>query len=139
MANQQALEWLKAAYSDIRSVKHLLKDEYLTHIVAFHSQQAIEKTLKAFLEHKQQSVPRIHKLETLIGRLEVTIIFDEEVIEILDLLYIESRYPGDIGLLPYGKPTLDDAKKFDNMARDIFKQICQLLDISSEHIESNFK
>ena len=30
--------------------------------------------------------------------------------------YIDSRYPGDMGLLPYGKPTLEDAKEFHEFA-----------------------
>jgi len=45
MDNLQATEWFKSAYGDIRNIEHILKDEYLTHIVAFHSQQAVEKKL----------------------------------------------------------------------------------------------
>lgn len=43
MASFQAKEWLKAAYSDLRNIEHILDDSYLTHIVAFHSQQAHEE------------------------------------------------------------------------------------------------
>ncbi len=68
MANSKAKEWLKAGYADIRSLAYIIDDEFLTHIVAFHSQQAIEKTLKAILEYEEQRVPRVHKLENLIGR-----------------------------------------------------------------------
>ncbi|MBL0707806.1 MAG: hypothetical protein JJW00_02040 [Sulfurimonas sp.] len=39
----------------------------------------------------------------------------------LDKLYIDARYPGNFGLLPYGKPTLGDAIIFHDIAKDIFK------------------
>jgi len=31
---------------------------------------------------------------------------------ILHQLYIDARYPVDFGLLPYGKPSLEDARRF---------------------------
>ena len=49
MANFQAKEWLKSAYGDIRSIHYIVRDPFLTHMVAFHAQQAIEKSLK-FIE-----------------------------------------------------------------------------------------
>ena len=45
----------------------------------------------------------------------------------LDSLYIDARYPGDFGLLPDGKPTLDDAQAFYNFAEKIFKNISLLI------------
>jgi hypothetical protein len=35
-------------------------NEHLTNMVAFHSQQAIEKSIKAVLEEKENHVPRMH-------------------------------------------------------------------------------
>ncbi len=102
MANFQAKEWLKSAYSDLRSIHYIINDAFLTHMVAFHSQQAIEKALKAILENEENRIPKVHKLQNLISRVSIDIEFDESIIEILDELYIESRYPGDFGLLPQG-------------------------------------
>ena len=58
---------------------------------------------------------------------------DEEIMSILDGLYIESRYPGDMGLLPHGKPTLHDAKEFYDFANGVFDNVCNVLDTSVEH------
>jgi len=35
---------------------------------------------------------------------------DEGMLDEINEIYIDSRYPADLGLLPYGKPTLEDAK-----------------------------
>ena len=53
----------------------------------------------------------------------------DDLIQLLDTLYIESRYPGDMGLLPYGKPTLKDAKEFYDFAQKLFDDVCQKLDV----------
>jgi len=44
-------------------------------------------------------------------------------------MYIEARYPGDLGLLPQGKPTLDEAREFFEAAQYVFDTVCGLLDI----------
>lgn len=41
----------------------------------------------------------------------------------LDAVYIEARYPGDMGLLPTGKPTEDEAAELYGFANDIFQQL----------------
>ena len=134
MANFQAREWLKAAYSDLRSIEHIISDSFLTHIVAFHSQQAIEKSFKAIMENESISVPKVHKLETLVSKINIELEFNTEILETLDLLYIESRYPGDMGLLPHGKPALKDAEEFYDVAENIFNQACKVLNITLEDI-----
>jgi len=134
MASFQAKEWLKAAYSDLRNIEHILDDSYLTHMVAFHSQQAIEKSFKAIMENMSMPIPRVHKLENLVSKINIELEFNVEILETLDLLYIESRYPGDMGLLPHGKPALQDAEEFYNMAKNIFEQVCKLLSVTIEDI-----
>lgn len=42
-----------------------MHDDFVTNIVAFHSQQAVEKALKALLEEKEIKLPRIHSLTRL--------------------------------------------------------------------------
>jgi HEPN domain-containing protein len=42
---QIAEHWLNAAQDDLRVVARIASDEHLTHMVAFHSQQCIEKSL----------------------------------------------------------------------------------------------
>jgi len=48
----QGTQWLKAAKDDLDSIGYIINAEHLTNIVAFHSQQAIEKTFKSLLEYK---------------------------------------------------------------------------------------
>jgi len=52
----------------------------------------------------------------------------EDWLERLDDLYIEARYPGELGLLPNGKPSIDDARKFYEFAKDIFDQVKSLVE-----------
>ena len=41
----------------------------------------------------------------------------------LDSLYIEARYPGELGLLPDGRPTIDDARRFYEYAKWVFETV----------------
>ena len=45
------------------------------------------------------------------------------ILQPLDSLYIDARYPGDLGLLPDGKPSREDAKSFYKFAKDILNKI----------------
>lgn len=42
---------------------------------------------------------------------QIAINAELELVIMLDQLYIDARYPGEIGLLPYGKPSLSIASK----------------------------
>lgn len=101
----------------------------MTHITAFHAQQCVEKAMKAILEEYEIDYPKIHKLVKLKTLVPVELKdIDEDMLFILDDLYIESRYPGELGLLPNGKPTLEDAKEFYQFAQQLFNQICVILE-----------
>ena len=131
-----AKEWLKAAHDDILVIEKIYKDELLSHMVAFHSQQCIEKSFKAILEENEIEFPKIHKLRKLQSMLPIDIVIqDAFTVKVLDELYIDSRYPGAMGLLPHGKPTLEDARKFYEFAQDIFNQVCKLLDIDPDEVK----
>ena len=118
-------DWLQAAGLDIESIGYLLQNDRLTGHVAFHSQQAIEKSLKALIEEKGERVPRIHSLSKLFGVCSTffEIDFDDNLVIALDSLYIESRYPGEFGLLPEGKPTQKQAQLFYDFAQDVYKTV----------------
>ena len=132
-----AKEWLKAAHDDILVIDRIYHDELLSHMVAFHAQQCVEKSFKAILEDNEIEFPKIHKLRRLQEMLPVSIQnVNEEIVSTLDELYIDSRYPGNMGLLPYGKPTLEDAKEFYDFAQKIFDEVCTLLNIPTPEIKS---
>ena len=122
---RQAEHWLDKAEEDLILVEEIIDNEYLTNMVAFHSQQAIEKSIKAVLEEKENHVPRIHNIITLKGKIEnyIELAVDQEIFDQINELYIDSRYPTDLGLLPDGKPSKEIAENFFSMATEIHKNI----------------
>ena len=140
-------EWLKAARDDLRVADKIISDEALTHMVAFHSQQCIEKSLKAVMEECSIDLVMIHNLERLleIVKNHVKIDVDIVLIEKMDKLYIDSRYPADFGLLPDGKPAIEDAEDFYGVARSVYEVVKTNLEKTlenkpidvSETVESN--
>lgn len=128
MKNELAAAWIASALADLKSIEHLKDDEFLTHIVAFHAQQCVEKCFKAFLETRTGEVPRIHSTLKLFAMVkdELKCDLDTDLLTDLDALYIDARYPGDLGLLPDGKPTLANAREFYDLARKIFNIINSL-------------
>jgi HEPN domain-containing protein len=124
-----AEQWLKAAADDLRVIARIGSDDYLTHMVAFHSQQCIEKSLKAIIEEYELGLVRIHNLGRLfeIVRPKVTLAADVVLIEKMDKLYIDARYPGELGLLPDGKPTQADAQRFYECAKSVYEQVKDIL------------
>ena len=129
-------EWIRAAYLDIDSIGYIVQVEHLSSITAFHSQQSIEKSLKAMVQHKYSNVKNQHDLLRLYNLVSDIFIIDNlDTLDTLNRLYIDSRYPGSFGLLPNGKPTLEDAKEFYEFALDIFNRVCNLLEIDPEEIK----
>ena len=45
-------EWLKSAEDDLEAIDEMIKNKSLTNIVAFHAQQAIEKSLNPLKNHR---------------------------------------------------------------------------------------
>ncbi len=119
---KQAEDWILLADKDLYAAELIIKDEYpLTNIVAFHCQQTIEKYLKAYLLEKDIPVIKTHDLIKLNGMIKEIkeLGIDEEKLIIINEVYIESRYPGDLGLLPDGFPTNDEAREFIEFANEV--------------------
>jgi HEPN domain-containing protein len=129
MNKKMANEWLKSASDDLVLIEEIIDNVNLTHMTAFHAQQAVEKSLKAILEYNSCKVPKKHdliQLKVLVS--EYVIIENDDILDSLNRLYIESRYPGDLGLLPYGKPDVVDAKMFYEYAKNIYQRITLLIE-----------
>jgi len=119
-----AHEWIRAAEDDIAAICAMVNDDNLTNIIAFHAQQAVEKSLKAVIEHGGGSIPRKHDLLLLHSKVsELVIIEDDSILDTLNQLYTEARYPSEFGLLPHGKPTPADAKILAEFAKDTVQMI----------------
>ena len=120
---KQVEDWILLADKDLHAAEIILaNDEYpLTNIVAFHCQQAIEKYLKAFLIENDISLVRMHDLIKLNGMVnEIKHLgIDEKKLIVLNEVYTDSRYPGDLGLMPDGTPTNEQAKEFIGYVKEI--------------------
>jgi len=122
------VEWLKSAEMDLGSIDQIIQREDLTPVAAFHSQQCVEKCFKAVLEEHATKVPKEHSTLKLYGLVRdlVPLDVDLDILTDLDDLYIESRYPGEFGLLPAGKPTLADTMEFHTFAKGIYEQVSSM-------------
>lgn len=122
--------WLKAAKNDLDVIDRIIKDNHLSHIVAFHAQQAVEKCFKALMEEHGVAANKIHNLVTLYAKIKIFLVAEEldiRMMRILDSLYIDARYPGDLGLLPEGLPTHDEAKSFQTFAVAVYEHVLRSL------------
>lgn len=118
-------QWIASATDDLDTIKEIIGIEHLSNIVAFHCQQCIEKSFKAVLEEYEQDVPRVHDLTKLYGQINKIkdFKFDEDVLDILSSIYIDARYPSELGLLPYGKPTIGETSQFYELTMYTYAEI----------------
>jgi HEPN domain-containing protein len=117
-------EWLNAADDDLIAMEVMSGREDITNMVAFHAQQAIEKSFKAVVEEFNLGNIKTHQLENLYAKiLPLLSGFNETILAELDTVYIEARYPGDLGLMPHGKPSCDEAEIYRQEAIKIKEQV----------------
>lgn len=130
MSNRIAESWLRHAAEDLKSAEVLLEAE-IYGMVCFHAQQAVEKTLKAMLAGAGQSIPRIHNLIRLRRLVEdalgCTLAVDEEALMFLNDVYLDSRYPTDLGVLPSGLPDAGDARRAYDYAIKLHEGLISIL------------
>jgi HEPN domain-containing protein len=119
--------WLELAEIDLKAARVLLKEGDLTGVVCFHAQQSVEKSLKALIESKGLNPPKSHDLILLNNRVDDLVQLDEDTLSKLNQVYIDTRYPASVGLLPDGLPDLEDAKAFYDYAREVYNQIKAIL------------
>lgn len=137
MTNRQAQEWVLSAFADLKSIVHLLGDDFLTHIAAFHAQQCVEKCFKAILVNRTGRAPKVHSTLTLYGLISdfLHLDLDTEILTDFDAIYIDARYPGDLGLLPNGKPSQSDAWEFYDFALKVFDETKANIDFDSSVLD----
>jgi len=126
---QTTQQWLKYAEIDILACEKIIDDDFLTSIIAYHSQQSVEKCFKAIIEENSLEIPRIHNLTRLFAIIKdyVSFTIDTDILQILDSIYITSRYPSDLGLFPDGKPSQELTQKIFLFAKYILENTNQQL------------
>jgi len=122
-------DWLRSAKSDLETIDAIIDNPDLTAVIAFHAQQCVEKCLKALLEEFEIETVKTHNLLTLKAAVERKhpIVLDEDSLSLLNKLYIDSRYPGEFGLLPTGAPTLEEAREFGRFASEAMEKVTKIL------------
>ena len=92
-------EWLSKSKSDLDAARLLYDYDHDLSLVAFHCQQAVEKSLKGFILALSGKLVSGHSLLTLV---KVAESIDSDFAELkrdcsyLNQYYIETRYPPDI-------------------------------------------
>lgn len=114
--------WLAKVSADLRAAEHdLAADPPLLEDSLFHSQQAAEKTLKAFLTSCNTSFRKTHDLNELglqCAQVEASLEpLCRRVARLTTYAWI-FRYPGQPG-----EPTLDEARSALNLARELLRNI----------------
>lgn len=128
---QTAKDWLTTAEDDLFAAKTLAVDERLTNMASFHCQQCIEKCFKAVIEEQNKPSIRSHDLLRLQSVANIRLSEMETILlSVINEVYIDSRYPGYLGLLPHGKPTIFEIEKFIEFCESIFYRIKVQLDLS---------
>jgi HEPN domain-containing protein len=91
-------QWLDRAELDFSLARHLVEENRFLNAVGFHSQQAAEKLMKAFLVHHQVEFPRTHNLDDLlklIAPVDRTLAESLRSVGVLTPYGVDVRYPGD--------------------------------------------
>ena len=101
MKNSIAKEWLSKAQGDFLAAEILLgqKKKQTADSVCFHSQQAAEKYLKAFLTEHRIRFPKTHdllELRTLAVKGDPKIAQLDPHLHLLNLYSVDVRYPGTV-------------------------------------------
>ena len=117
-------DWLSAAEDDLLAAKKLSGEDRLTNVVAFHCQQCLEKCFKAVIEEQGNPSIKSHDLLRLQLNANIQLVESDTILlGIINEVYIDARYPGDLGLLPHGKPTIAEVKIFIGFCELIFFRI----------------
>jgi HEPN domain-containing protein len=119
-------EWLRKAENDLRLAEHLLSEGTLfPNAIAFHSQQAVEKLLKAYLSWKQIAFPKTHDLDELLDRIQTVNPGLAESLRdtiVLTPYGVELRYPGESP-----DATIEEAGEAVELARKAYGEIMTCL------------
>ncbi|RLD17025.1 MAG: DNA-binding protein [Caldiserica bacterium] len=121
-------EWIKLAEDDLKTAELLFKEKIYNY-ACFHSQQCVEKIMKALIERKHR-VPKIHHLLELLESCKkegYKLEYLRKDLSFLDKFYTLTRYPFIPGIVRGRIPTQKDAEKAINIAKKVYKICLNLL------------
>ena len=118
MIDEEIVEWLNKANSDLKVVEHelnLQEKEIVKDAVCFHCQQAVEKYLKAFLIYNKVKPERTHDINHLLDQCaNIDKKFTNIEIRELSSFGVDIRYPSDFYI-----PDMEDVKFYYDLTKRI--------------------
>ena len=125
---QTTKDWLTVAEDDLLAAKTLASEDRLTNLVSFHCQQCLEKCFKAMIDEQDKPSIKSHDLLRLqlIANIQLSA-SETTLLSIINETYIDTRYPGDLGLLPHGKPTISEIEPFIQLCDTLFNRLSNQL------------
>ena len=122
-------DWVKSAELDLKTAKSLSEKAEFSAPVAFHSQQAAEKSLKAIILEKKLLISRVHDLRKLAKEADITQDNILDKLKYLNRFYNPTRYPDAIaGSLEEGLPTSKQAKEALKDAKEVVEFVKKQLE-----------
>jgi len=120
--------WIKDAEEELESANVLYEHARYKN-ACYHSQQSVEKGLKAILLEKGQRPERTHDIVELHNA--VTGAGSDSGLSMEDAVYLSSiykgRYPTEEGLLPHGEPSRADTERAVQSAKRFIERLKLLL------------
>lgn len=113
------IEWLSSAEEDLLVTETLLKySPTLMSAIAFHAEQAAEKTIKAYLIKLDIKLIKTHDFDKLLALIEDREEFSArlyDLVQIFDKFNVEVRYPDNESI-----PTKDELLEMIENAKEIY-------------------
>lgn len=125
--NDDVQVWLQYAADNLQAARLLLENGLFNPCLQ-NAQQAAEKTLKACLLHLGQDVERTHGIGILARKTKLlcTLDISHEQCDLLDSIYIPSKYPV-YSVLPDFVPDADICRTCIAIAEGVFEQTLNLV------------
>jgi HEPN domain-containing protein len=134
MMDEYVKKWLIKAMGDLKVAENETKlplEDVVTEAICFHSQQAVEKFLKAFLITKNVEFGKTHNLEFLI---ELCGKEDKEFrkVDVGDLSFyaVEVRYPDE-----FYTPSVEEAKECLKIAKMVKEFVMSKLGVKDDELQ----
>lgn len=105
------------------------------------TQQAVEKALKATLVEQRTSFPRTHSIRELmmaVKPLGISILLEEDELDLLDSIYLPSKYP--LGsALPDFSPGEDICERCLTIAERVLESVSDSLRVDNRNLDEENK
>ncbi len=119
-------QWVEKAEEDFRTAEYLLvfKEDCPLNAVCFHSQQCVEKYIKALLVYCSIQFPKSHDVVELLNLVTHNYRPDLSIddLAIINRYAVDTRYPGEWEII-----TRQEAEESVTIAKDVRQKIRMLL------------